>query len=194
MHQLLPAYFIYHTRALLGKALESTVWCSQLLRFRRSEGEPYFIYRKNLRPDLDLADIVIKWNLFSYSHNIQRRDEYLRALYFMHQGMWICPFERWRLCIFQNKVHQGLQRSEGYPLPLPCSLSDIFERLRHIAASNGEERTYIDAVFTIKQSALYAWNSGIKFKLEVEKGAPHEYVSYERFETDDLLGVNSPQR
>ena len=59
--------------------------------------------------------------------------------------------------------HRGLQRSQGYPLPLPCLLSDIFERLGYIAALDREERTFIDVVFTLQWWISYARKKGIRF-------------------------------
>ena len=66
-------------------------------------------------PNMDLVDNVIKSNLFLYSHNVQRRDEYLRALYCMQQGMWICSVElvMETLCIFRDKGIVGCKGLKG---------------------------------------------------------------------------------
>ena len=103
--------------------------------------------KKELRLDMDLVDVVIKANLFLYAHNTERRDGNLRALYCMHQGIWLflVVLVLKTLCIFRDKVHQRLRRSRGYPLPLLCLLSDILEILGYISAPNKEEKKFIDS-------------------------------------------------
>ena len=83
---------------------------------------------------MDLADNIIKFNLFPSSHNVQLREEYLITLYCRHKGIWFYNVELVleTLCRFREKVHQGLKGSKGYPLLLPFLLSDLFEKLGYI--------------------------------------------------------------
>ena len=50
-----------------------------------------YIIKKELIPDMDLADVVIKANLFPFAHNIKMRYKHLRVFYYMYQGVWYYP-------------------------------------------------------------------------------------------------------
>ena len=73
-------------------------------------------------PNMDLADHVIKCNLFPFTHKVKRRDELLRALYCIHEGIWFCPAKliRKTLFRFEEKIHHNrLRKFYNYSLPLP---------------------------------------------------------------------------
>ena len=92
-------------------------------------------------------------------------------------------------------MHLGVNQSKCYPLPLPCLLSNLFERLGYIFDSKREERWVTDAVFTLQRWLSYARQRGITIDPKaIEETALNEYDPRERFEDDDPMGKDSPPR
>ena len=80
------------------------------------------LFRRQLSPQMLLADHVLRTNLFPLQHYVQRRGAILEALYWISEGFWFIPVElvMTALLHFEEKVHRkDLARAEAIPLLMP---------------------------------------------------------------------------
>ena len=90
------------------------------------------LFRRQLSPQMLLADHVLRTNLFSLQHFVQRRGAILEALYRISEGFWFSLTElvMTALLHFEEKVHRkDLVRAEAIPMLMPRLLCQVLEHL-----------------------------------------------------------------
>ena len=115
---------------------------------------PGYILRRELPPQMLLADHVLRSNVFPCQHTVQRRGIMLDALYRIHQGQWFSPADliMAALIYFEDRVHvKKLQRAETYELYFPRLLSFILERLGFPSQPELERKHHCREIFLLEK-------------------------------------------
>ena len=99
-----------------------------------------------------LIDHILRSNIFSLQHIVQRRRAILEALYFISEGFWLSPAEliMTSLFHFEDKVHRrNLTRIESTPLLFSRLLCQVLEHIDFLAEPRLERRRDCEAILII---------------------------------------------
>ena len=103
-----------------------------VLSLSRDTAVGSILFRRQLPPQMLLIDHVLRSNLFSLQHYLQRKGAILEALYRISEGFWFNPVELVMTAFlhFEEKVHRkGLARVDAIPLLMPRLLCHVLEHL-----------------------------------------------------------------
>ena len=90
------------------------------------------LFRRQLPPRMLLINHILRLNMFSLQHLVQRREAILEALYHISEGFWFSPTEliMTSLFHFEDKVHRrNLTLVESTPLLFPRLLCQVLEHI-----------------------------------------------------------------
>ena len=110
------------------------------------------MFKRQLPPRMRLIDHILRSNLFSLQHIVQRRGAILEALYHILEGFWFNPSEliMTSLFHFEDKVHRkSLPRDESTPLLFPRLLCQVLEHIDFPEEPRLERRRDCEVVLTI---------------------------------------------
>ena len=110
------------------------------------------LFRRQLPPSMLLVDHILRSNLFSLYHLVQRRGAILEALYRIFEGFWFSPTKlvMTSLFHFEDKVHRrNLTRAKTNHLLFPRLLCQVLEHIGFPVKPKLEHHRDCNAVLTI---------------------------------------------
>ena len=113
------------------------------------------LFRQQLPQSMLLIDHILRCNLFSLQHHVQRRGAILEALYRISKGFWfrLAELIMTSLFHFEDKVHRkGLQRAESIPLLFPRLLCQVLEHIGFPTEPWIERWQICDVVMTLDRA------------------------------------------
>ena len=122
----------------------------RLLSQDTTTGPIYF--RRQFPPSMLLIDHILRSNIFSLSHIVQRRGAIMEALYHISEGFWFSLAElvMTSLFHFEDKVHcRNLTRVESTPLLFPRLLCQVLEHIGFLAKLMLERCRDCEAILTV---------------------------------------------
>ena len=115
------------------------------------------LFRRQLRPSMLLIDHILRPNLFSLQHRVQRRGAIPEALYLISKGFWFSPAELFMTSLFhfKDKVHRrNLIRAESIPLLFPRLLCQVLEHMGFPAKPLLERRRDYETILSVDRWQL----------------------------------------
>ena len=112
------------------------------------------LFKRQLSHRMLLIDHILRSNLFSLQHIVQRRGAILEALYRISEGFWFSPVELIMTALFhfEDRVHHwSLSRAESTPLLFPQLLCQMLEHIGFPAEPRFERRRGCEATLSIDQ-------------------------------------------
>ena len=110
------------------------------------------LFRRQLPLSMLLNDHILRSNLFSLQHFVQRRGAILEALYRISEGFWFSPAElvMRSLFHFEDKVHhRNLTRANSTPLLFQRQLCQVLEHIVFPAEPRLERLRGCKAILTV---------------------------------------------
>ena len=115
------------------------------------------LFRRQLLPCMRFIDHILRSNLFSLQHIVQRKGAILEALHRISEGFWFSPTEliMTSLFHFEDKVHRkSLPRAKSTPLLFSRLLCQVLENIGFPNEPRLERHRDCEAILTVDRWQL----------------------------------------